>query len=313
MSFTHLHVHTEYSLLDGVNKTTKLFERTKELGMNAIAMTDHGMMTGLGEFWKYSKDFGIKPIIGCEIYVSPTNRSLREPVEGIKYYHLILLAKNLTGYRNLLKIVSIGHLEGMYYKPRVDRETLEKYSEGLICTSACLAGPLSRHILRKQYDKAEDWLGFLKGTFKEDFYLELQRHGFDGSDELSSEELSRIDSDVKEVSGEESIDTASDQKIVNIKLREYAQKYKLPLLATTDAHYLLKEDRDVQTILFAIKDGKLLQDDTCRTGYTGTYVASPEEMEIKFADCKEALENTMVVADKIEAFSIAHDRVQPKY
>ncbi len=313
MPFTHLHVHTEYSMLDGVNRIPKLFERTKELGMESIAMTDHGMMTGLAEFWKLSKDFGVKPIIGCEIYVSPTNRTIREAVEGIKYYHLLLLAKDLEGYRNLIKIVSIGHLEGMYYKPRVDRETLAKYSKGLICTSACMAGPLSRHILRKQYDKAEEWLQFLKATYGQDFYLELQRHGFDGSDELTKDELSRLDSDVTEDGGEESIDASSDQKIINQKLREYSKKYNVPLVCTTDAHYLLKEDREVQTILFAVKDGRQIADDACRKGYVGTYITSPQEMDIKFSDCKEAIENTMVIADKIEPFSIAHDRVQPKY
>src|SRR5690606_34174640 len=139
MSFVHLHVHTEYSLLDGVNRIPSLFSKVKELGMDSVAITDHGVMYGAAEFWKLSKDFGVKPIIGCEIYVSPKERTLRETIDGIKYYHLLLLAKNLTGYRNLVKIVSIGHLEGMYYKPRVDRETLAKYSEGLICTSACMA------------------------------------------------------------------------------------------------------------------------------------------------------------------------------
>src|SRR5260221_5477694 len=177
MSFTHLHVHTEYSLLDGVNRIPKLLEKTKELGMSSLALTDHGVMYGAAEFWKYSKDFGIKPIIGCEIYVSPKERTLKGLVGGIKYYHLLLLAKNVTGYRNLVKLVTIGQLEGMYYKPRVDRETLQKYSEGLVCTSACMAGPLSRHILRKEFDLAEDWLNFLKSTFKENFFIELQRHG----------------------------------------------------------------------------------------------------------------------------------------
>lgn len=313
MSFTHLHVHSEYSLLDGVNRVPKLLEKVQKMGMSHVALTDHGVMYGIAEFWKYSKDFGVKPIFGCEIYVAPKERTLRETVDGIKYYHLLLLAKNFTGYQNLLKIVSIGQLEGMYYKPRVDRETLAKYSEGLICTSACMAGPLSRHILKKQYEQAEDWLKFLQGNFKDNFYIELQRHGYDGSDDLTKDEESRISSNLGDETGEESIDDANQQKFSNLKLREFAEKYKIPLVATTDAHYLDKEDKDVQTVLFAIKDGKLLSDDSCRRGYEGTYLASADEMLMKFSDEKSAVENTMKIAEQIEDISIAFDRVQPKF
>lgn len=313
MSFTHLHVHTEYSLLDGVSKTTKLFDKVKSLGMDSVAITDHGVLYGAAEFWKFSKDFGVNPIIGCEIYVAPTDRTLRQAVDGIKYYHLLLLAKNLEGYQNLVKIVSTGQLEGMYYKPRVDRETLKKYSKGLICTSACMAGPLSRHILRKEFDKATDWLNFLKSTFGQDFYLELQRHGFDGSDELDVNEYLVKSASEQDESSEESIDDSSQQKFTNLKLREYAEKYKLPLVATTDAHYLNKEDKEVQTVLFAIKDGKLITDDTCRKGYEGTYIMSPDEMKTKFSDIPEAVDNTMVIADKIEHYGLKFDRVQPRF
>ncbi len=313
MSFTHLHVHSEYSLLDGVNRIPKLLDKVQKLGMDSVALTDHGVMYGMAEFWKYSKDFHIKPIIGCEIYLAPKERTLRETVGGIKYYHLLLLAKNFTGYQNLLKIVSIGQLEGMYYRPRVDREILQKYSEGIICTSACMAGPLSRHILRKEFDKAEEWLQFFSNTFKDNFYLELQRHGFNGSDDLTSGEKSRISSNLNDDSGEESIDDARQQKFANLKLREFADKYKLPLVATTDAHYLDAEDKDVQTVLFAIKDGKLLSDETCRKGYVGTYITSSEEMEEKFSDEISAVENTMKISEQIEDYSIAFDRVQPKF
>lgn len=314
MSFTHLHVHTEYSLLDGVNRIPKLFEKVKTLGMDSVALTDHGVMYGAAEFWKLSKDFGVKPIIGCEIYVSPKNRQLRELVNGIKYYHLLLLAKDFEGYQNLLKIVSIGHLEGMYYKPRVDQETLEKYSKGLICTSACMAGPLSRHILRGEDDKAVEWLKFLKNNFKDNFYIELQRHGFDGNDDLNQEERGRLNRDIDDGgSGEESIDDYVQQKFTNQKLREFANEFKIPLVATTDAHYLDREDKDVQTVLFAIKDGRLLNDDKCRKGYEGTYITTPDEMKIKFSDIPEALDNTMKINEQIEGYSIAFDRVQPKY
>ncbi len=313
MSFTHLHVHTEYSLLDGVSKTPKLFEKVKELGMDSVAMTDHGVLYGAAEFWKLSKDFGINPIIGCEIYVAPLERTLRQPVNGIKYYHLLLLAKSLEGYQNLVKIVSIGQLEGMYYKPRVDKETLAKYSKGIICTSACMAGPLSRHILRGEFDQAEDWLRFLKGTYGEDFYLELQRHGYDGKDDLNINEYLVKNTSQEDDSSEESIDDSSQQKFANLKLREFAEKYKLPVVATTDAHYLNKEDKEVQTVLFAIKDGKLISDDTCRKGYEGTYIMSPEEMKLKFSDIPEAVDNTMVIADKIEHFGLKFERVQPRF
>ncbi|MEP7103243.1 MAG: DNA polymerase III subunit alpha [Candidatus Dojkabacteria bacterium] len=311
MSFTHLHVHTEYSLLDGVNKSTALFEQVKKLGMNSVAISDHGVMYGVPEFWKYSHDFGVKPIIGCEIYLAPGNMTLREKIDGVKYYHLLLLAKNRVGYLNLIKIVSEGQLHGMYYKPRVDRETLAKYSEGLICTSACMAGPLSRNILRGDVAKAEDWLQYLKGTFNDNFYIELQRHGFDSNDQLPQGFELRASSD--DDSSEEAIDNMNQQKYSNNMLKELASKYKIPLVATSDAHYLKKEDKEVQTILFAIKDGKLLTDDDCRTGYEGTYILSPEEMEKKFEDEKSAVENTQRINESIEEFSPGFDRIQPKF
>lgn len=311
MSFTHLHVHTEYSMLDGVNRIPKLFDRIKSMGMDSVALTDHGVMYGVPEFWKYSKELGVKPIYGCEIYVSPKERSLREPVNGIKYYHLLLLAKNFVGYQNLLKIVSIGQLEGMYYKPRVDRETLQKYSEGLVCTSACMAGPVSKHIIRNELEQAEDWLKFLKDTFKEDFYLELQRHGYDSNDNYDESLLQRYIDDGQ--AEEESIDVEIFQKKANQMLMEYAKKYNLPLIATTDAHYLSKEDKDVQTVLFGIKDGRKIDEPDCRKGYEGTYILSPEEMKIKFSDVPEAVDNTMRVSESIENYDIGFQRVQPKF
>ncbi|MEO6729388.1 MAG: DNA polymerase III subunit alpha, partial [Candidatus Dojkabacteria bacterium] len=224
--------------------------------------------------------------------------------------HLLLLAKNRTGYLNLVKLVSEAQLHGMYYKPRVDRATLAKYSQGLVCTSACMAGPLSRNILRGDIPKAEDWLQFLQGTFKDDFFIELQRHGYDMSDSLPSDYILRTND---EEGSEESIDNLNQQKYSNTILRELAAKYKVPLVATTDAHYLKKEDKEVQTMLFAIKDGKLLSDDDCRTGYEGTYILSPEEMEKKFGDEKSALENTERIDQSIEEFSPAFDRIQPKF
>lgn len=310
MSFTHLHVHTEYSLLDGVNKSAYLFQRVKELGMNSVSITDHGVMYGVPEFWKISKDFGVKPILGCEIYVAPTEKEIKKEIDGIKYYHLLLLAKNRTGYLNLLKIVSESQLRGMYYKPRADRALLEKYSEGLICTSACMAGPLSRHILKGQNDKANDWLKFLKKIYKDNFYIELQRHGYNGSDSLPSNFSLN---DLEDKSGEESIDNSNQQKYANKLLIEFAKDNKIDLVATSDAHYLKEEDRDVQTILFAVKDGKVLNVDECRTGYVGTYILSPEEMKEKFSDLPEVLENTQKIDEQIDSYSIAFDRIQPKF
>lgn len=312
-SFTHLHVHTEYSLLDGVNRSGKLFEHVKNLGMDAVAISDHGVMYGVPEFWKYSKDFGVKPLLGCEIYLAPGDMTVRQEVDGLKYYHLLLLAKNMTGYLNLVKLVTESQLRGMYYKPRVDRETLAKYSEGLICTSACMAGPLSRHILRNEKDKAVDWLKFLQGTFKDDFYIELQRHGYDGSDVMNSQENDMLAQILKSGGGDEVIDNSVEQKHSNLILRELASEFNVPLVATADSHYLTEADRELQTILFCIKDGKLMTDDDCRTGYVGTYILTPEEMERKFADIPEAISNTRVITDKIDSYSIAFDRIQPKF
>ena len=178
MAFTHLHVHTEYSLLDGSCKIPELAKKAKELGMDSLAITDHGVMYGVIDFYKACLDAGIKPIIGCEIYVAPGSRFDREPVRDERYYHLILLAENNTGYANLMKIVSLGFTEGYYYKPRVDREVLEKYHEGLICTSACLAGEVARLISLGNYGEAKKAALWHRDTFGEgNYFLELQDHG----------------------------------------------------------------------------------------------------------------------------------------
>jgi DNA polymerase-3 subunit alpha len=303
--FTHLHVHTHYSLLDGVNKIDKLFDKVKNSGMDSLAITDHGIMYGVAEFWKMSKDFGVKPILGCEIYVAPEDRKVRQEVNGLKYYHLILLAKNFTGYKNLVKIVTAGHLEGFYYRPRVDRELLKKHSEGLICSTACLAGPVARHITRNELDKAEDWVKFLKDTYKQDFYLEVQRNGYGGGE--------NFDESLMHVYTRDEIETIKMQIKVNKKLREYSEKYSIPLIATTDAHYLNKEDKDVQTVLFCIKDGLKIDDPRSRKGYVGTYIKTPEEMKEIFSDDLTLLENTQRIVESVEQFSIAFDRIQPKF
>lgn len=302
--FCHLHLHTEYSLLDGLNRVEPLLEKIKADGMDSVAVTDHGILYGIPEFWFAAKDAGIKPIIGCEVYLSPTEMDIKSPVDGIKYYHLLLIAKNLIGYKNLNKLVSIAQVDGFYYKPRIDKETLSKYSEGLIVTSACLAGPLSRHLIRNEESKAVEWLNYFKNTFKDDFYIELQRNGFK-KDNIERSELSQIPSDF--------VDTILTQSRINSQLRELADAHNIDLIATTDAHYLNKEDRDTQEILFAIKDGKLIADDDRRLGYLDTYVKTQSEMQEHFSDLPQALENTLKISEKIEPFDIAFDRVQPKF
>ena len=305
MCFCHLHVHTEYSLLDGLNRVNTLMEKVKSSGMDSVAISDHGVLYGVSEFWMGAKDFGIKPIIGCEIYLSPAQHSQKSPVDGINYYHLLLLAKNKTGYKNLNKIVSIAGIEGFYYRPRIDAETLAKYSEGIICTSACLAGPLSRHIIRGEELKLNNWLNYFKTTFKDHFYLEVQRNGFSNTDEFSESVVAGLNQYER--------DTVVQQMQVNRRLREISEKHKIPLVATTDAHFLDKGDSQTQEILFAIKDGKQLNDPTRRTGYLDTYIKTPDEMKKDFQDIPEVLDMTLQISERIEDYDITFDRVQPKY
>ena len=211
MAFTHLHTHTEYSLLDGSNKIKEYVARVKELGMNSAAITDHGVMYGVIEFYKTCKAAEINPVIGCEVYVAPNSRLERETSHGEdRYYHLILLAENNRGYENLMKIVSIGFTEGYYYRPRVDFETLEKYHEGLICLSACLAGEIPRYIVRGFYEEAKAVaLKYAECFGRDNFFLELQDHGI------------------------------ADQKIVNQQLIRMSQETGIGLVCTNDVHYTL--------------------------------------------------------------------------
>lgn len=178
MPFTHLHVHTEFSLLDGASRIKELIRATKELGMDSIAITDHGAMYGVIDFYKEAKKQGVKPIIGCEVYVAPGDRRDRQEVGGVRYYHLILLAENQTGYRNLVQLVSLANIEGMYYKPRVDKELLQKYHEGIICLSACIAGEIPRAILQDNMEHADALVQEYLSIFGHDnFFLEIQNHG----------------------------------------------------------------------------------------------------------------------------------------
>lgn len=273
MSFVHLHVHTEYSLLDGSNKIDEYVARVKELGMNAAAITDHGAMYGVIDFYRAAKKEGIKPILGCEVYVAPGSRFDREKVEGEdRYFHLVLLAENNKGYANLMKIVSRGFTEGYYYRPRVDRQVLEDYHEGLIVLSACLAGEVQKLLSRGAYEEAREAALWHEKTFGHgNYFLELQDHGL------------------------------PEQRNVNQQLLRLSQDTSIPLVVTNDVHYTYDTDVDSHDILLCIQTGKKLTDEN-RMRYEGGqfYVKSEEEMRKLFPYALEALENTQKIADRCE-------------
>ena len=272
MAFTHLHVHTEYSLLDGSCKIGELVARAKELGMDSMAVTDHGVMYGVIDFYKAAKEAGIKPILGSEVYVAPGSRFDREPGgEGEdRYYHLVLLAENDTGYHNLMKIVSKGFVEGFYYKPRVDYEVLETYHEGIIALSACLAGEVQRFLARGMYEEGKQAaLRYEKIFGKGNFFLELQDHGIPA------------------------------QKTVNQGLMRMSRELGIDLVATNDIHYTYAEDMKAHDILLCIQTGKKVTDEN-RMRYEGGqyYCKSEEEMKKLFPYALEAIENTHKIADR---------------
>ena len=271
MNFAHLHVHTEYSLLDGSNKIKEYVGRVKELGMNSAAITDHGVMYGVIDFYRAAKAAGIKPILGCEVYVAPNSRFDRELAGGEdRYYHLVLLAENNTGYANLMKIVSKGFVEGYYYKPRVDKEVLRTYSEGIIALSACLAGEVQRYISKGLYDEAQNKALEYEEIFgKGNYFLELQDHGI------------------------------PEQAFVNQKLMQMSEELGIELVATNDVHYTYAEDEKPHDILLCIQTGKKLADEN-RMRYEGGqyYVKSPEQMAALFPYALQALENTQKIADR---------------
>lgn len=282
--FVHLHVHSEFSLLDGANRIKDLPVRAKELGMDAIAVTDHGAMFGAIDFYKACKANGVKPIIGCEVYVAPRTRFDKEPNIDNKYYHLILLAKNNDGYKNLAKLVSLGYVDGYYYKPRIDKEILEKYHEGLICCSACLGGEVAKSIIKDDMEKAEEIALWHKNVFGEDYYLEVQSNSL------------------------------REQILANQKLVELARKLEIPLVATNDAHYLKKEDSYNHEVLLCIQTGKRMTDeDRMRFQTDDFYIKSPEEMKDYFSNLPEAIENTVKIAEKCNVdFEFGHT-ILPNY
>lgn len=281
--FVHLHIHSEFSLLDGANRIKDLPVRAKELGMKAMAITDHGVMYGVIDFYKACKKEGIKPIIGAEVYVASRTRFDKEPQDK-RYYHLILLAKNNKGYQNLSKLVSLGFTEGYYYKPRIDLEILEKYHEGIICLSACLAGAVSQAILNGNIEEAEEVAKWHKNVFGEDYYLEIQNNG------------------VKE------------QVMVNQKIIQIARGLDIPIVATNDAHYLKKEDAYNHEVLLCIQTGKRITDeDRMRFETDELYVKSPEEMSEYFKNFPDAIENTVKIAEKCNVeFEFGHT-ILPNY
>ena len=284
LGFVHLHIHSEYSLLDGANRIKDLPVRAKELGMNAIAITDHGVMFGAIDFYKACKANGVKPIIGCEVYVAPRGRKDKEPKIDEKYNHLILLAKNNEGYKNLAKLVSWGFIEGFYYKPRIDKEILEKYHEGIICLSACLAGEVNQAILNNNIEEAKKVALWFKNLFGEDYYLEVQNNGI------------------------------KEQVLVNQKLVDLSRELNIPLVATNDAHYLKKEDAYNHEVLLCIQTGKKMTDeDRMRFDTDELYVKSPEEMIEYFKNIPEAIENTVKIAEKCNVeFEFEHT-ILPNY
>lgn len=271
--FTHLHVHSHYSLLDGLSKIPDLLDRVKELGMDSVAITDHGVMYGVVEFYKEAKKRGIKPIFGLEAYIS--NRSMRDKQPGIddKRYHLILLAKNKEGYKNLIELSTKSHLEGFYYKPRVDKTLLREYGKGIIALSGCLTGEISRAILSGDNNYAEKLVLEYKNIFSQDgednFYLEIQRHP-----------------------------PMPEQEKVNKQLIEFSKKFNLPLVATADSHYLRSEDAEAHDILLAIQTGDKITDEkrSLTMKDSDFSIKSPEEMEELFKDTPEAIENTQRIA-----------------
>lgn len=268
MGFVHLHVHSEYSLLDGACKLDELVEQAVNFNMPAVALTDHGVMYGVIDFYKIAKEKGIKPIIGCEVYVTPDSRFEKKGQRG-DLFHLILLAKDFEGYKNLTKLVSLSFIEGFYYKPRVDKELLREYSKGLIALTSCLAGEIPTYILNNRIDKAKEAIREYLNIFGEDFYLELQDNGLE------------------------------EQKYVNEKLIELSKEFNIPLVATNDVHYLNKEDAEIHDILLCIQTGSKLNDkDRLRFKTDEFYFKSEEEMSKIFGNIPEALENTIKITEK---------------
>lgn len=291
--FVHLHVHTQYSILDGASAIKPLIKRAKALGMPSLAITDHGNMFGVKEFHDAAVKEGVKPILGCEVYVATGSRFDKKRGREDRGHHLILLAKNLTGYHNLAKMVSYAFTEGYYYHPRVDKELLRTYHEGIICCSACLGGELPQAIMHGGFDKAEAVVREFKEIFGDDYYLEMQLHRSGDP---------RRDADVYE-----------NQKRVNAVILELAAKHNVKYIASNDAHFIMADDAEAHDRLICLNTGKDLDDPT-RMRYTGQeYLKSEQEMAELFGDHPEALTTTLEIADKVEEYSLEHKPLMPNF
>ena len=270
MGFAHLHLHTEYSLLDGCCRIERLIDRVAGLGQKSVAITDHGVMYGCIDFYKYAIKKGIKPIVGCEVYVAPSSRFEKQKTAFGSYHHLVLLCENNVGYRNLIKLVSYGFTEGFYNKPRVDRELLEKYSEGIIALSACLAGEIPKLILNGQYDKAKKAALWYRSVFGENnYFLEIQDHNI------------------------------REQQICNPQIIRLSRETGIPLVATNDVHYINKDDEQMHKVLLCIQTGsKITEDSPLEFKTNEFYLKSEDEMRNLFPDTPDALENTEKIAER---------------
>ena len=284
--FSHLHVHSHYSLLDGLGQLQDICKATKDMGMDSIALTDHGVLYGAVQWYETAKEYGVKPIIGLEGYISPNKHVQKRAKIDARPYHVTLIAKNRTGYKNLIKLVTIAHLEGYYYKPRFDYETLAKYSEGLICLSGCVIAHIPREILSGNIDEAARLVPEYQKIFgRDNFYLEVQHHP-----------------------------NFSDQDVVNERIFEFGKKFEIPVAATGDVHLVSKDDESAHDILLCVQTGKKVQD-TDRMSYVGNemYLKSPEEMAASFASQPEVLENTLRIADQC-TFDLELDKMHlPKF
>ncbi|MBI4153607.1 DNA polymerase III subunit alpha, partial [Candidatus Woesebacteria bacterium] len=303
--FVHLHVHTEYSLLDGLSKITRLLSHLKENYMDAIAISDHGAMYGVVEFYKKSLKESIKPIIGMEGYTTNINHRERPERGKFQNFHLLLLAKDKEGYQNLMKITSIAHLEGYYYRPRVDRETLAKYCKGLICTSACAQGEVAQALISGNYEEAKEVAEWFLDVFAKDYYLEVQRHEYGKF--ISSLENEQLRNEVSKM--------AENEKAIFQGVKKLSRELGIPIVATNDAHYVRREDAGAQDSLVCIATGKNVSD-AARLRFIDSptfYIKTPAEMAELFSDLPESLENTVKIAEKCN-LSLSLDKwFFPKY
>lgn len=291
--FTHLHVHTQYSILDGASDIKALLKRASDLGMESLAITDHGNMFGVKEFHNKATAIGIKPVIGCEMYVARRPIGETHVKEDRSGNHLILLAKNLTGYHNLIKLVSVGYTKGFYYKPRVDKELLMKYREGLIATSACIASEVAEEILRDNQAGAEEALKSYIDIFGDDFYLEIQRH------------------ETNDPTADRSA-FALQQKVI-AQYRELAARHNVKIIATNDVHFINEEDADAHDVLICINTASDYDDPTRLRYSKQEYLKSEEEMRAIFSDIPEAVDNVSEIIGKIESYTLEHDAIMPEY